>query len=316
MNWTTAQQETLLNAIQRRNERAILEKQLSQTKTELANRQQEQTALRQQWQEEQADVDRLHRLSWASVWYDLLNRKDEQISKEEAEAQQARLRYDAIGASIDTLKNQKANQENKLADCRNVNDDYERLIGEKRIALSYAFDKAGQQYQQYLTELTEGNRYLQELDEAHKAGMNALDEVVHLVNLLGNARNWGRWDMLGGSTISSAIKYNKLDDVRDQSYRVTQRLAQFRAEYADLNQAFLADWRFDDNLTRFVDIFFDNIFTDWSVQNRIHSALQTAQVLENQLIKAITSLKSQVEQGVEQTKQKADTLRQFLEVAQ
>lgn len=203
-----------------------------------------------------------------------------------------------------------------MADYSNATDDYERLIGEKRIALSYAFDNAGRRYQDYVDELTKENQYLQELDEAHRAGMTAFDEVSQLVQLLEQARNWGRWDMLGGSAISSAIKYQKLDEVRDQSYRVTQRLGQFRAEYADLNQTFLSDWSFDDNITRFVDIFFDNIFTDWSVQNRIHSALTTAQALENQLIQAITTLKSQLEQGVERTKQKADELQRFLETVQ
>ncbi|MVM40974.1 hypothetical protein GO730_30235 [Spirosoma sp. HMF3257] len=315
MGWTTSQQDALLNAIQRRNERAILQKQLAQTQAELVSRQAEQAILRDQWQQEQADVDQLQRLSWASVFYDLLNQKEERLSKEEAEAQQARLRYDVIATSVEVLQKQRTAQEERLTTYVGVDADYEQLIQEKRVTLSTSSNEVGNQYQHYLDELTRQNHALQELDEAHKAGLLALGEVSHLRKLLDQARSWGRWDMLGGSSMASMAKYRKLDDVRDQSYRVTRTLENFRAEYADIKQTFLSDWQFDSNLTRFVDVFFDNIFTDMAVQSRINTALTTAMALENQLIKAITTLKQQIEQAVEETKQQADAFQRFLEKA-
>lgn len=315
MNWPIAQQEALLDVIRRRNERNQLQKQLERTQTDLATRQQQQAALLNLWQREQADVDRLDRLSWASIYYDLLNTKERQRSQEEAEAQQARLRYDVVSASVEELTQQLTEQQTRLTTYATVDADYDRFIQEKRIALSFSAGYVGSQYQQRLDKLTEQNHQLQELTEAHRAGLQALDEVFRLRKLLEQARNWGTWDMLGGSAFASMVKYQKLDDVRDQSYRVTQRLERFRAEYADLNQAFLTEWKFDHNFTRFVDIFFDNIFTDLSVQSRIRSATQTAQALENQLVNEITKLKAQLEQGVELAKQKSDDLQHFLETA-
>ncbi|MBN8823774.1 MULTISPECIES: hypothetical protein [unclassified Spirosoma] len=315
MNWTAAQQEALLDVIRRRNERDHLQKQLERTQAELTTRQQQQANLRTEWQAEQADVDRLDRLSWASLYYDLLNTKEKQRSKEEAEAQQARLRYDVVTASVDELTQQLAEQKNRLTAYATVDTDYDRFIQEKRIALSFSAGYVGNQYQQRLDNLMAQNRQWQELEEAHKAGLQALNEVFRLRKLLEQARNWGTWDMLGGSTIASIAKYQKLDDVRDQSYRVTQSLERFRAEYADLNQAFLTEWRFDHTTTRFVDIFFDNIFTDLSVQSRIRSAAQTAQALENQLVNEISRLKKQVEQEVDQARQTSDALQKFLETA-
>lgn len=315
MGWTTSQQDALLNAIQRRNERAILQKQLAQTQAELVSRQAEQAILRDQWQQEKADVDQLQRLSWASVFYDLLNQKEQRLSKEEAEAKQARLRYDVIATNVDELQKQRAAQEERLTTYVGVDADYEQLIQEKRVTLSTSSNEVGNQYQHYLDELTRQNHALQKLDEAHKTGLLALGEVSHLRKLLDQARSWGRWDMLGGSAVASMAKYRKLDDVRDQSYRVTRSLGNFRAEYADIKQTFLSDWQFDSNLTRFVDVFFDNIFTDMAVQSRINTALTTAMALENQLIKAITTLKQQIEQAVEETKQQADAFQRFLEKA-
>lgn len=315
MNWTSIQQTALVATVQRRNERDIRQRQLTQTQSQLTGRQQEQALLRDQWEHEQADVDRLNRLSWASLYYDILNRKEEQISREEAEAQQARLRYDAICADVQELLNQLSNQQKQLADYASVDQDYAALIQAKQLALVSSSDAKRDQYEQHLATLTQHNHFLQELSEAHKAGLVALQEVMTLRKLFDQARNWGKWDLIGGSAISSMIKYEKLDDVRDQSYRVTRCLQQFQAEYADINQPFMADWQFDNNLTRFTDIFFDNIFTDWSVQNRIINGQKTAQALENQLVTSIQSLKSQIVQYVEQTKRESDDFYRFLEVA-
>ncbi|WP_461131468.1 hypothetical protein [Spirosoma aerophilum] len=313
MNWTTAQQDALLNAIQRRNERDILKNQLVQTQTELEKRQHEQASLLDQWRDEQADVDRLNRLSWASLYHDLLNQKAQQLSKEEAEAQQARLRYDAVCATVNALQQQAEQQKKQLPDFGNVDTTYEQLIENKRKALLASSDAIREQYQQHLTELIHSNHYAQELTEAKHAGIQALQEVRQLGQLLNEAHTWGTWDMLGGSAISSMIKYRKLDEVRDQSQRVAHSLQQFRREYKDINQAFLPDWTFDDNLTRFVDIFFDNIFTDWSVQARINKAREAALTIENQLATAITELQSQLTQSAEQTKQTSEKFQRFVE---
>ncbi|RYF63646.1 MAG: hypothetical protein EOO39_28155, partial [Cytophagaceae bacterium] len=214
MNWTPTQQEALIATVQRRNERDIRQRQLTQTQTQLTLQQQEQAILRDQWKHEQADVDRLNRLSWASLYYDILNRKEEQISREEVEAQQARLRYDAICADVHELLNQLSTQQKQLTDYASVDQDYAALIQAKRIALVSSPDAKRDQYEQHLATLTQHNQFLQELSEAHKAGLVALQEAMTLRKLLDQARSWGRRDLVGGSAISSMIKYEKLDDVR------------------------------------------------------------------------------------------------------
>lgn len=312
MTWTPEQQQDLLRIIQRRNERDRLRQQQTQTRTELEKLRQQQATLRSQWENERADVDRLNRLSWASVYYALLNRKEEQLSQEEAEAQQAQLRYDAITAALTKRRQQLESQQTQLADYYDVDTDYEQRIGTKRVLLTNSLGNAYQPYKQQLASLTASNLLMQELQEAHAAGLRALDEVIALNRLLNQARNLGTWDMLGGSTLSSVMKYNKLDAVREQSYRVTHTLQQFRAEYADLNRSFTADWQFDQGTTRFVDIFFDNIFTDAAVQSRIRQAHETAQALGNQLVSAIETLKNQIEQAVEQNWREADKLQLLL----
>ena len=313
MTWTPEQQQDLLRIIQRRNERDRLRQQQTQTSIELEKLRQQQANLRSQWENEQADVDRLNRLSWASVYYSLLDQKEKQISQEEAEARQAQLRYDAVTAALTNIQQQLESQQIRLTDYESIDADYKQLTATKRVLLTNSLSNAYQPYKQQLASLTASNLLMQELEEAHAAGLRALDEVIPLNRLLNQARNLGTWDMLGGSTLSSVMKYNKLDAVREQSYRVTHTLQQFRAEYADLNRSFMADWQFDQGATRFVDIFFDNIFTDAAVQSRIRQAHETAQTLEYGLVSAIETLKNQMDQAVEQNRWEADKLQLLLE---
>ena len=313
MTWTPDQQETLLSLIQQRNERDVLKRQVAATTAELKKQQQEQARLASQWEKEQADVNRLNRLSWASVFYDLIDQKEQRLTKEEAEAQQARLRYDAVTASVAALHQQQQNQQSRLTTYDGIDSAYHQLIDEKQAAMKTSTDAAYEPYKQQIAAVTVSNRQVQELQEAHTAGLAALDEVMVLNGLLNQARNLGAWDALGGSTFSSIMKYNKLDEVKEQSNQVSYRLQQFRAEYADLNRQFMADWQFDQGVTRFVDIFFDNIFTDWSVQARIRNAHETAQELERQLVSAVTTLKTEQERVTKEARQEADKLQLLLE---
>jgi hypothetical protein len=99
MTWTNTQQERLLAIISRRNERDHLAQQLTYYETQLRQLAHDLSIQYDLWQREEADVERLQRLSWASIYYDFLNQKEQQLSKEAAEAQQAHLRFDAIQAA-------------------------------------------------------------------------------------------------------------------------------------------------------------------------------------------------------------------------
>ncbi|MEZ0483396.1 hypothetical protein [Fibrella aquatica] len=311
MTWTTTQQETLLTLIRSRGEQVVLTQQLNHVNGQLQQQQAHQADLYAQWNAEQVDVDRLGRLSWATIYYDLLNRREEQLTKEQAEARSARIAYDAVTAQVDTLISRVASLKNQLVAYADVETRYEALLREKTESVKA---KPGNMYEVYATALQTAEQQIREIHEAQQASQEAAHEVNQLAALLDSAISLGNWDMFAGSTLISMAKYSKLDDVRDQSYRVNQSLQRFNLELADLHMQLRADLQLD-GFTRFADIFFDNIFTDYSVQQRINKAHHQSRMLADRIIYAQRQLDQQLNNALLERDKRTAELRTYLEQA-
>lgn len=315
MIWTANHQAALLALIQQRNERDVLQKQLQLLQADLQQRKAQQDTLYEALLKEESDVDRLQRFSWAKLYYDLLNRREAQLTKEQAEAEAALSRYESVREYVTDLEGCINELTQKLEPFTHLQTGYDKLIEQKTGFLLVQQGAVYEQYKGHLLALEQADKHVQEMREAHSAGLKALEEVLQLRKLLDEALNWGNWDMWAGSVMSSMMKHQKLDAVRQQSRWVNLALQRFQAEYADVHRTMEADWQFDDNLTRFVDIFFDNFLTDWSVQRRIEQANQDAQMLEERLVVVIKQIKADVEQAVVQAQQRNSELRRYLEQA-
>jgi hypothetical protein len=96
--------------------------------------------------------------------------------------------------------------------------------------------------------------------------------LSQVATMLGSASGWSTYDtFIGGGAISSAVKHSRLD----AAARADQCLAVLRTELADLDLVGPTAPRLAiDGLTRFVDVWFDNVFTDFAVRDRIKQAQQ------------------------------------------
>ena len=92
--------------------------------------------------------------------------------------------------------------------------------------------------------------------------------------LLARASGWSTYDALGGGMISSMVKHDILDDAAHAAARADANLATLRTELADVSGATPYAPRLGiDELTRFTDIWLDNIVTDFAVMRRVDRAL-------------------------------------------
>ncbi len=71
--------------------------------------------------------------------------------------------------------------------------------------------------------------------------------------------------------VSSLVKQDKLGEASAAAARANQLLARLSRELADVGGGTVAALDVGD-MTRFLDVWFDNIFTDMSVSNRIDEA--------------------------------------------
>lgn len=315
MTWTSDQQTNLLALIRQRSERDVLSNQLKRTEADLNQQQIQQQHLYNQLLQEEQDVDRLERLSWATLYYNLLNRREEQLTKEQAEAEAALSHYETVKEYVADLQARKDELLAKLDVYAHADTNYDVLIQQKTGMLLQWQGAVNERYKSHVSSLSVADKQLRELEEAHNAGLKALNEVMQLVHFAGEALSLGNWDMFTKSVVFSMQKYQKLDQVKHQSYRVSWHLQQFKSEFADLNQTTDANWKFDDGITQFVDIFFDNFFIDWSVQRRIERLGHDASMLEMKLVHILKILKKELEHAITENQNRGNELRLFLEQA-
>ena len=107
--------------------------------------------------------------------------------------------------------------------------------------------------------------------EAVEAGKRALRSLREAEEQLNSAKNWGIWDMFGGSFLSTMAKHSKMDRAKQNMEQAKYDLRNFSRELRDVNIACHLDIETGDFIS-FADWFFDNLLVDWMVQDRIHQA--------------------------------------------
>ena len=133
-------------------------------------------------------------------------------------------------------------------------------------------------------QITSLGAQLKELDEAISAGRSADGIADSILESLSSAEGWGTWDLLGGGLIADMAKHSHLDEAQGQVERLQGALRRFKTELADVE--IVADMQVNiEGFLRFADYFFDGLFADWSVMNRISEAQEKAKSQLQELVK-------------------------------
>lgn len=107
--------------------------------------------------------------------------------------------------------------------------------------------------------------------EAIAAGQRALNSLRAAQNDLDSAKNWGLWDMFGGSFFSTMIKRSKMDAAKGNMEQAKYDLQIFSRELRDVSVSCNLEMETGEFLS-FADWFFDGFIVDWMVQERINKA--------------------------------------------
>jgi hypothetical protein len=224
--------------------------------------------------DEQEDVERLERLSLTSVLAALRGARGDQLARERAEADEARYRLAEAEERRSALRRSLMDAKIRLSRVATARTTYAALLAEKERHLSESGDPRGARLLELAAERGRLTGEVRELDEALRAAESARAALSRVGDMLRNASAWSTYDtFLGGGVISSAIKHSRLDEAARAAAYADQRLAVLRTELADVPGTGTTGPQLAvDGLTRFADVWLDNIFTDLAVRSRIKRA--------------------------------------------
>ena len=224
---------------------------------------------------EEKDVRKLEGISFASLLSKLLKNREEKLEQEQKEYIEVKIKYDEFKFKISEIQNKIKNKQKRLNELENIETDYNELLDEKIKNIKLSNEESNKvkllEYENmedsYIKERTE-------INEALTVGQELLDEIELALNSFESAKNWGTLDILGGDFLSSIAKHSKIEDATEILHKVSYLIESFNKELKDV---YVNTEVLDVNISSFTktfDIFFDNIFSDISVQNEINGGIE------------------------------------------
>lgn len=267
----------------------ILDKKLKNLSLQLEKDKSELYELEVNLKKEYKDVEKLKKLSFASILATVMSNKDEKLEKEQQEYIMAKIKYDEFSSKVELLKENIESIKSRLETLKYCENEYKALLNKKLELIKLYGD---QDKKVKLSKIEEEIEKMllekKEIEEAESAGKDLLRTANLAKDSLNSAKNWGIFDIAGGDMLSSIAKHNKINEAEAQFRRVSTLINRFNKELGDIQFEGLS---FSTTTIAF-DIFFDNIFTDFSVQNKINSSLDNIRNLIRRVEEILATLNS------------------------
>ena len=268
-------------------------------------------SLRIDYQNEQADVERLEGRSLANYFFQVVGRLDEKLDQERQEAYAARVKLDeaqhqlaGIDADLRSIKDQ-------LSEANIAVSQYRAEVEKKYAALKESGTDAADHIMKIEQKIAAKKAQKQEIKEAISAGRSARNLADEVLSELKSAEGWNTWDMFGGGgIITHMAKHEHLDTAQDLISDFQSVLRRFKTELADVRISSNMQVSVDGFL-RFADYFFDGLFADWAVGNKISNSISSVNHTKEQIgrtLEKLQEMEKTTESEIAKLHQKLDDL--------
>lgn len=241
--------------------------------------------------EEQDDVDQLEGHSLSAFFYAVIGKKEEKLDKEREEAYAAKVKYDVAVRELSSIEDAISYSEAEVNQLNDLKKQYEKMLKEKAEAIKASGSEKAAEIFQTEERITYLESQIKEIQEALGVGDTVLDITNSILSSLDSAKGWGTWDLMGGGLISDMAKHSHLDKAQRQVENLQVQLRRFKTELTDVTVHADMQVRIDGFLG-FADYFFDGVFADWAVLDRIGRSQTQVQDTKKQIESVLNHLKS------------------------
>ncbi len=259
---------------------------------------------------EQKEADRLEGRSLTAFVYTVIGKKEEKLEKEQREAREAAVRYDAAARELDAVKSDIERYGAELLSLKTCEAELESATAAAVAEIKGSDKPEREEIFRLEQERAVLLNKLRELDEAVAAGDTAHKTVSEIKIKLDKAVNMGEWDLFGGGMLPDIMKHGYLDEAQELVETLQTELRRFKTELADVQ--FDADFRInEDGFLRFADYFFDGFFVDLASLRKIEKSrdyvLSVKRDLEN-VLNAVVEEQMEVDAELAALKEKLEVL--------
>lgn len=287
---------------------------LKQTEQDLIKEKLLLNKLSDELEKENEDVLKLESSNITSLFYAILGTKDERLKKEKQDLLKIRLKYDQCRNNVDFLIAETKRLVDELNQVENCEMEYDNLLNKKLEAINIEDKETSDELKKLIQRKESMKTNIIEIDEAIKAGEDALKSIENTVRELEKAEGWGFVDILGGGFLTTAVKYSHVDEAGRYAEEAQRTLGRFKREMSDIvmiTGTEIAIGTFE----TFADYFFDGLIFDWVVQSEIGKSLDAVKNTKNQTDKAMSKLYEEKVTEEFMIKQLEDQINRIIENA-
>ena len=243
-------------------------------------------------EKEEEDVEKLQGRSLSVLFHKILGKQQEMLGKEQLEAYEAAVKYDAAVRELEAVKQNLNALRDEKVELQGSEDRYKRALRARIDELRRQKDAVGEKMTQMQEHKGELRKQQREVEEAEAAGRSALAIAESILDSLDSAKSWSTWDLIGGGgLVSDLVKHGHLDDAQDKVENLQVALGRFHTELMDVSIPADLEVRVDGFL-KFADFFFDGLLADWMVRDRINGSAEQVQEVRRSIEKIMDRLRS------------------------
>ena len=249
-------------------------------------------SLRVAFRKEQEDVEKLEGRSLANYFFQVVGKLDEKLDQERKEAYAAKVKLDAAERELAGIESDISEIQGQLNEIRVAEAQYKDELERKRATLRASGTTTADQIIEIEQRIAATEAQKREIKEAISAGYSARGTADRILSELNSADGWNTWDMFaGGGIITHMAKHSHLDSAQDLVSELQSKLRRFKTELADIQ--ITANMQVNvDGFLRFADYFFDGLFADWAVGDRINQSMNSVSSTKSQISRTLDKLSS------------------------
>ena len=290
----------------------LLESKLYELHTQRRQYDNQVISLRVAFRKEQEDVEKLEGRSLTNYFYQVIGKLDDKLDQERKEAYAAKVKLDAAERELAGIESDIKEIQEQITDVLVAQARYKDALELKRRQLKDSGTQVADQILSMEERIASLQAQKQEIKEAISAGFSARSTADRILSELEDADGWNTWDILGGGgIITHMAKHSHLDEAQDLVQELQSHLRRFKTELADIQIS--ANMQVNiDGFLRFADYFFDGLFADWAVGDKISQSLSSVSNTKSEINRMLDKL-NDMEKAVDQKiQQKKRALEQFV----
>ena len=241
--------------------------------------------------EEYSDIESLEKLTLKGIFHSILGDKQKQLEGARQEYLQAALKHNECKTNIETLQYEIRILKQKSNLLKELEDELKRLQEIREKELKIEDSPTGMKLRKLLAEIDDLIARSNRLGEIRNTGNVALKKLSMATLALQEAKNWGNWDrMHKRHRMSDYYKHGAIDDAKQFAFDAKRALIAFERELDEIGLDLNTQQLDISSLSSFLDIFFDNLITDWIFQQKINKTLTNVNLIIDDVKEVMNTL--------------------------